>query len=151
MSFYPAKCGNSGKNLRVFWGGINVRSDTYNDKMPTDTDLNILYEFMAQSKAAFPWIGDNSHYVQVRAYRISEKSKKLKRIRMRAFHNGQFLAGIANFKITCKNCTVTNVSKAESGFDEVFDVTEMTGEYFTVAIANSCTNFVTGFEIIEAE
>ena len=151
MSFYPAKGGNSGKNLRVFWGGMNVRSDTYSDKMPTDTDLNILYEFKAQSKDAFPWIGDNNYYVQVRVYRISEKSKKLKRIRMRAFHNGQFLAGIKNFKVSGKNCVITNVSKAENGFDEVFDVTEMTGEYFTVAIDNSCTNFITGFEIIEAE
>ena len=151
MSFYPAKGGNSGKNLRVFWGGMNVRSDIYSDKMPTDTDLNILYEFKAQAKDAFPWVGDNRYYVQVRVYRISEKSKKLKRIRMRAFHNGQFLGGMDKYKIAGKNCTVTNVSKEESGFDEVFDVTKMTGEYFEVGITNSSTNYVTGFEIVEAE
>lgn len=150
MSFYPAK-GGSGKKLRVFWGGMNVRSDTYSDKMPTDTDLNILYEFKAQQKDAFPWVGDASYYVRARVYRISEKSKKLKRIRMRAFHNGQFLGGIDKFKIIGTNCVITNVSKAESGFDEVFDVTEMTGNYFAVGISQSCTNFVTGFEIIEAE
>ena len=48
MSFYLAKGGNSGKNLRVLWGGINIRSDHYNGKMPTDTDFNILYEFEGQ-------------------------------------------------------------------------------------------------------
>lgn len=150
MSFYPAN-GGSGKKLRVFWGGMNVRSDTYSGKMPTDTDLNILYEFEAQNKAAFPWTGDASYYVRARVYRISEKSKKLTRIRMRAFHNGQFIGGIDKFKIIGTKCVITNVSKAESGFDEVFDVTEMTGDYFTVGISQSCTNFVTGFEIIEAE
>lgn len=31
MSFYPAKGGNSGKNLRVFWGGMNVRSESCKD------------------------------------------------------------------------------------------------------------------------
>lgn len=117
MPFYPAKGGNSGKNLRVFWGGMNVRSDTYSDKMPTDTDLNILYEFNAQHKDAFPWVGDNSYYVQVRVYRISEKSKKLKRIRMRAFqqaisqlmmqsanNNAQVISEIRDVGNQVKNC-----------------------------------------------
>ena len=151
MSFYPANRGNSGKNLLIFTGGINTDSRVYNGKMPTDTDINMLYVWSSDGQSAFPWIGNNSHYVHVRMFLISGKAKKFKRIRMRAFHNGQFLAGIANFKITGKNCTVTNVSKAENGFDEVFDVTEMTGEYFEVGITNSCTNYVTGFEIIEAE
>ena len=56
MPFYPAKGGNSGKNLRVFCGGINIRPDHYNGKMPTDTDFNILYEFEGQYKDAFPWV-----------------------------------------------------------------------------------------------
>ena len=64
MSFYPAN-GGSGKKLRAFWGGMNVRSDTYSDKMPTDTDLNILYEFEAQTKTAFPWKGAEQ-YVTIR-------------------------------------------------------------------------------------
>lgn len=151
MSFYPAKGGNSGKQLLIFTGGINTDSHVYNGKMPTDTDINMLYVWSSNGQSAFPWIADNSHYVHVRMFLVSDKAKKFKRIRMRAFHNGQFLAGMANFKITGKNCIVTNVSKAESGFDEVFDVTEMKGEYFEIGIACSCTNFVTGFEIIEAE
>lgn len=147
MPFYPAKGGNSGKNLRVFWGGMNVRSDTYSDKMPTDTDLNILYEFEAQNKPAFPWTG-NAQYVTIRIYRISEKAKRLKRIRMRAFHHGQ---QTTNLSLSGYNCTVTTVSEAGEYFDTIFDVTDITGDFSKVAIVNSRTNFVTGFEIIEAE
>lgn len=147
MPFYPAKGGNSGKNLRVFWGGMNVRSDTYSDKMPTDTDLNILYEFEAQRRPAFPWTGD-AQYVTIRIYRISEKAKRLKRIRMRAFHHGQ---QTRNFSLSGSNCTVTTVSTADEYFDTIFDVTDITGDFSKVVIVNSRTNFVTGFEIIEAE
>lgn len=149
MSFYP--CRGGGKNLLIFTGGINLDSRVYNGKMPTDTDINMLYVWSSNGQSAFPWIGDGSHYVHVRIYLMSDRAKKFKRIRMRAFYNGQFLGGIALYKIVGKNCTVTNVSKAESGFDEVFDVTGMTGEYFEIGIAQSCTNYVTGFEIIEAE
>lgn len=147
MPFYPAKGGNSGKNLRVFWGGMNVRSDTYSDKMPTDTDLNILYEFEAQTKPAFPWTGAEQ-YVTIRIYRISEKAKRLKRIRMRAFHHGQQKM---NLSLSGYNCTVTTVSEAGEYFDTIFDVTDITGDFSKVAIVNSKTNFITGFEIIEAE
>lgn len=146
MSFYPAN-GGSGKKLRVFWGGMNVRSDTYSDKMPTDTDLNILYEFEAQIKPAFPWTGD-TQYVTIRIYRISEKAKRLKRIRMRAFHHGQ---QTTNLSLSGYNCTVHTVSEADEYFDTIFDVTDITGDFSKVAIVNSRTNFVTGFEIIEAE
>ena len=149
MSFYP--CRGGGKNLLIFTGGINLDSTVYNGKMPIDTDINMLYVWSSHGQSAFPWTGDASHYVHVRIYLMSDRAKKFKRIRMRAFHNGQFLGGMDKYKIAGKNCTVTNVSKAESGFDEVFDVTEMTGEYFEVGITYSSTNYVTGFEIIEAE
>lgn len=151
MSFYPANRGNGGKQLLIFTGGINLDSRVYDGKMPTDTDINMLYVWASNGQSAFPWIGDGSHYVHVRIYLMSDRAKKFKRIRMRAFHNGQFLGGMDKYKIAGKNCTVTNVSKEESGFDEVFDVTKMTGEYFEVGITNSSTNYVTGFEIVEAE
>ena len=147
MSFYP--CRGGGKNLLIFTGGINLDSRVYDGKMPTDTDINMLYVWSSNGQSAFPWTGDGSHYVHVRIYLMSDRAKKF--IRMRACHNGQFLGGMDKYKIAGKNCTVTNVSKAESGFDEVFDVTEMTGEYFEVGITNSSTNYVTGFEIIETE
>lgn len=150
MSFYPCRAGGS-SNLLIFTGGINTDSRVYNGKMPTDTDINMLYVWSSAGQSAFPWVGDGSNYVHVRIYLMSDRAKKFKRIRMRAFHNGQFLGGMDKYKIAGKNCTVTNVSKEENGFDEVFDVTKMTGEYFEVGITNSSTNYVTGFEIVEAE
>ena len=147
MSFYPAKGGNSGKNLRVFWGGINIRSDHYNGKMPTDTDFNILYEFEGQNKDAFPWVGGSS-YVVARIYPISKKAKAIKRIRIRGFHTGQTETG-ASLKGT--NCTVTEVKRNETGFDRIFDLTGLSGDFYKITLVGSNTNQITGFEIIEAE
>ena len=147
MSFYPAKGGNSGKNLRVLWGGINIRPDQYNGKMPTDTDFNILYEFEGQRKDAFPWIG-GSTYVVARIYPISKKAKAIKRIRIRGFHTGQTETGAS---LTGTNCTVTEVKRNETGFDRIFDLTGLSGDFYKITLVGSNTNQITGFEIIEAE
>lgn len=146
MSFYPAK-GGSGKKLRVLWGGINIRSDHYNGKMPTDTDYNILYEFEGQNKDAFPWTTSGA-YVVARIYPISEKAKAIKRIRIRGFHTGHTETG-ASLKGT--NCTVTEVKRNETGFDRVFDLTDLSGDFYKITLVGSGTNQITGFEIIEAE
>lgn len=146
MSFYPCR-GSGGKNLRVLWGGINIRSDQYNGNMPTDTDFNILYEFEGQRKDAFPWIG-GSTYVVARIYPISKKAKAIKRIRIRGFHTGQTETGAS---LTGTNCTVTEVKRNETGFDRIFDLTGLSGDFYKITLVGSNTNQITGFEIIEAE
>ena len=79
---------------------------------------------------------------------ISKKAKAIKRIRIRGFHTGHKETGAS---LTGTNCTVTEVKRNETGFDRIFDLTGLSGDFYKITLVGSNTNQITGFEIIEAE
>lgn len=139
MSFYP--CRGGGKNLpSVTYGQISEYESA--SGMPHDYDLNIYFGDRHWTESA----ADTYIYI----YRISEKAKKYKRLRAQIYYRHQLWSGQ---KLSCKNCTLTTVSKEESGTTTTYvvDITDMTGDYSTIKIVNGNITVSAGIEIIEAE
>lgn len=139
MSFYP--CRGGGKNLpSVTYGQISEYESA--SGMPHDYDLNIYFGDLHWTASA----ADTHIYI----YRISEKAKKLKRLRAQIYYRHQQWSGQ---KLSGKNCTLTTISKEEKGNTTTYvvDITDMTGEYSTITIVNGNITMSAGIEIIEAE
>lgn len=139
MSFYP--CRGGGNNLpSVTYGQISEYESA--SGMPHDYDLNIYFGDRHWTE------GEANTYIYI--YRISEKAKKYKRLRAQIYYRHQLWSGQ---NLTVKNCTLTTVSKEASGTTTTYvvDITDMTGEYSTIAIVNGNITLSAGIEIIEAE
>ena len=140
MSFYPCHVGGGNNLPSVTYGQISGYESV--SSMPHDYDLNIYFGGLNWTTSAV----DTHIYI----YRISEKAKKYKRLRAQIYYHHQQWAG---HNLSGNNCTLTTVSKEESGTTTTYvvDITDMTGEYSTITIVNGNSTMSAGIEIIEAE
>ena len=139
MSFYP--CRGGGNNLpSVTYGQISEHES--DSCVPHDYDLNIYFGDRHWTASA----ADTHIYI----YCISEKAKKFKRLRAQIYYHHKLLSGQ---NLTGQNCTLTTISKEESGTTTTYvvDITDMTGDYSTITIVNGNKTMSAGIEIIEAE
>ena len=137
MSFYP--CRGGGNNLPSVTYG-QIWNDETASTLPKDYDFGIYFGNVQRGGSVTP----------ITIYRISEKAKKIKRLKARIYYHHQ---NNPNQYLTGKNCTLTNISTEKVGSTITFivDITNMTGDYSTITIVNGNITVSAGIEIIEAE